>query len=133
MKKIKIAVALVAFYFLFSAGWQVAACIIANLELKDDMQEMASQFGAHAGVSAVPTDSELREAILRKAEKYDIALSADRVVVMRTGYGTTASVYLEADYSVPIYLPRYTFQMYFAPSTARKAPASTIATETSPR
>jgi len=124
MKKIKIVLALAAFYFLFSAGWQIGACELANIELKDDMQDMASQLGLRIGFTDVASDDELREMILRKAEKYNIAVSPDKVLVMRDGYGKNANVYLEADYSVPIYLPQYSFEMHFAPSSANKRPAA---------
>src|SRR6478752_2747473 len=102
MKKIKIVVALAAFYFLFSAGWQVGACELANIELKDDLQDIATQLGVRIGATDIASDAELREMVLRKAEKYNVSLAPDHVIVMRDGYGKDASVYLEADYSVPI-------------------------------
>lgn len=126
MKKIKIVLALVAFYFLFSAAWQVGSCELSNIEFKDDLQDMTQQLGLQAGSNSTQnySDDDLRKSILRKAEKYDIPLAPDSVTVARTGYGGNASVYLEADYSVPIYLPHYTFRMYFNPSSAHKRPAS---------
>jgi hypothetical protein len=133
MKKIKIVLALIAFYYLFSAAWQVGACELANIELKDDLQDMATQLGVRTGVSDVASDDDLRTMILRKAEKYNIALSPEQVTVMRDGYGKNANIYLEADYSVPIYLPRFTFSMYFNPSSAHKRPTSSVASDSSSR
>lgn len=131
MKKIKIILALVAFYVLISAGWQIGACELANIELKDDMRDMASQIGLRVGFSDVATDDELRETILRKAEKYNIALAPDQVTVLRDGYGKNANIYLAAEYTVPIYLPHYTFSIYFNPSSANKPPASAMMNENS--
>ena len=51
----------------------------------------------------------------------------------RSGYGKNANIYLEADYSVPIYLPRFTFSMYFNPSSAHKRPTSSVASDSSSR
>jgi hypothetical protein len=133
MKKIKIVLALAAFYFLFSAGWQVGACELANIELKDDLQDIATQLGVRIGATDIASDAELREMVLRKAEKYNVSLAPDHVIVMRDGYGKDASVYLEADYSVPIYLPHYTFFMYFNPSSAHKRPTSSMADDRSSR
>jgi hypothetical protein len=133
MKKIKIVLALIAFYFLFSAAWQVGACELANIELKDDLQDMATQLGVRTGVSDVASDDDLRTMVLRKAEKYNIALAPEQVTVMRDGYGKNANIYLEADYSVPIYLPRFTFSMYFNPSSAHKRPTSSVASDSSSR
>ena len=127
MKKIKIVLALAALYVLVSAGWQVGACELANIELKDDMRDMVSQIGLRIGYSDVATDDDLRETILRKAEKYNIALAPDQVTVLRDGYGKNANIYLAAEYTVPIYLPHYTFSIYFNPTSANKPPVSAMA------
>jgi hypothetical protein len=129
MKKIKIVLGLVAFYFLFNAAWQVGACELANIELKDDLQDMSTQLGVRIGVSDIASDDELRTMVLRKAEKYNIALAPKEIIVMRDGYGKDANIYLEADYSVPIYLPHFTFSMYFNPSSAHKRPTSSMASD----
>ena len=129
MKRIKIVLALAVFYFLFSAGWQIGACVLGNIELKDDLQDISTQLGVRIGASDVASDDDLRQMVLRKAEKYNIALSPEQVIVMRDGYGKNANIYLEADYSVPIYLPRYTFLMYFNPSSAHKRPATSVASD----
>jgi hypothetical protein len=133
MKKFKIILGLAAFYFLFNAAWQVGACELANIELKDDLQDISTQLGVRLGASDTLSDDDLREMVLRKAEKYSIALSPAHVIVMRDGYGKDANIYLEADYSVPIYLPRFTFSMYFNPSSAHKRPTSSIASDSSSR
>ena len=129
MKKIKIILALAAFYFLFSAAWQVGACELGNIELKDDLQDIVSQLGVRIGASDVASDDELRTMVLRKAEKYNIPLAPEQVIVMRDGYGKNANIYLEADYSVPINLLRFTFSMYFNPSSAHKRPTFSMASD----
>lgn len=133
MKKIKMVLGLAAFYFLFSAGWQIGACELANIELKDDLQDIATQLGLRLGASDAASDDDLRAMVLRKADKYNIALAPEQVIVMRNGYGKNADIYLEADYSVPIYIPRFTFLMYFNPSSAHKRPTSSMASDSSPQ
>ncbi|MGH9516610.1 MAG: hypothetical protein ACRD3P_13135 [Terriglobales bacterium] len=133
MKKIKMVLGLAAFYLLFSAGWQIGSCELANIELKDDLQDIATQLGVRIGASDIATDDELRAMVLKKADKYNISLAPDHVIVMRDGYGKDANTYLEADYSVPIYLPHFTFSMYFNPSSARKRPTSSMASDGSSR
>ena len=131
MKKLKMILALGAFYFLFTAAWQIGACELANIELKDDLQDIATQLGVRVGATDIASDTELRDVILRKAEKYNISIAPDHVIVLRDGYGKDAHIYLEADYSVPIYLPHYTFFMYFTASSARKRPTSSMASDSS--
>lgn len=131
MKNFKIVLGLVAFYFVFNAAWQIGACELGNIELKDDLQDISTQLGVRIGASDVASDDDLRTMVLRKAEKYNIALAPEQVIVMRDGYGKNANIYLEADYSVPISLPRFTFSMYFSPSSAHKRPASAMASDSS--
>ena len=131
MKKIKITLGLAAFYLLFSAGWQIGACEVANIELKDDLQDMASQLGMRIGFSDIASDGDLRDTVLRKAAQYGITLSPDQVTVLRDGYGKNSILYFEAEYSVPINLPGYSFAMYFNPSSGRRPKNSTVATDAS--
>ncbi|HEX3739945.1 MAG TPA: hypothetical protein VHV29_09480 [Terriglobales bacterium] len=131
IKKVKIALGLVAFYFLFSAAWQVGTCVLGNVELKDDMQDIVSQPAVHIGLASGPSDDDLRQTVMRKAERYNIALSPDQVIVAHYGYDAAATIYLEANYSVPIYLPHFQFSMYFNPSTAHKRPDSAMADSSS--
>ena len=131
MKKIKITLGLAAFYLLFSAGWQIGACEVANIELKDDLQDMASQLGMRIGFSDIASDGDLRDTVLRKAAQYGITLSPDQVPVLRDGYGKNSILYFEAEYSVPINLPRYSFAMYFNPSSGRRPKNATVATDAS--
>jgi hypothetical protein len=129
MKKIKIILGLATFYLLFSASWQIGACELANIELKDDMENMSSQLGLRTGFSDVASDADLRDTILRKAGQYGIALSPDQVTVLRDGYGKNAILYFEADYSVPVLLPGFSFVMYFNPSSGKKPKNATVATD----
>jgi len=131
MKKIKIVLGLATFYLLFSAGWQIGACELANIELKDDLQDMASRLGMPIGSSDIATDGDLRDTVLRKAAQYGIGLSPNQVTVLRDGYGKNAVLYFEADYSVPINLPGYSFEMYFNPSSGKKPKNATVATDAS--
>jgi hypothetical protein len=127
MKRIKVVLGLAAFYLLFSAGWQIGACELANIELKDDMQQMVTQLGLHNGSSDVASDEDLRDTVMRMAGQYGIELLPNQVMVLRDGYGKNAIPYFEADYSVPIVLPGFSFVMYFNPSSGRKPKTATDA------
>ena len=131
MKKIKIILGLAAFYVLFSAFWQVGACELADIELKDDMKQMATQLGMRAGVSDIGSDADLRDTILRKAAQYGITLSPDQVTVLRDGYGKNVILYFEAEYSVPIVLPGFSFAMYLNPSSGTRPKNATVTTNAS--
>ena len=103
-----------------TCAWQVGACELANIEFKDDLQDIASQPGTRIGVSQVVTDDDIRNAVLRKAREYDIDLAPEQISVQHMGSGLTSTVYLEADYPVPVKLPGYTFTLHFTPKTDTK-------------
>ena len=97
------------------AAWQVGSSELANIELRDDMQDMASQIATRTGFSSTKSDADLRSAVLKKAEKYDIALNPDQITVQQSGSGNQSSVYVAADYSVPVHLPGFEFTLHFTP------------------
>jgi hypothetical protein len=119
MKKLKIGLGIAALVLVVDVGWQLAACEIASIELQDDMKDMASQLGTRIGFSDLQSDEQLRENILRKADRYDIPLTEQQITVERTGYGKDATIYLAADYTELIGIPGFSFALHFNPSTGR--------------
>jgi hypothetical protein len=101
-------------------GWQIGACELANIELRDDMKDMASQLGARIGFANAKTDEDFRNDILNKARKYDIQLAPQQVTVQRNGEGLSAYMYLAAAYSVPIRFPGFSLQLHFNPESGPK-------------
>jgi hypothetical protein len=64
---------------------QFAACEVANIELRDDLQDLAAQVGTKIGLDPERTDAQLRAMVVRRAEDYDIGLKPEQVTVQRTG------------------------------------------------
>jgi len=120
MRRIKIII-IVAVLALFAvAGWRVASSEVANYELQEDLHYMADQSSFRFGNTASTlSDEDYREAVIRKANEYDIILKPSPVTVRRPDTGTT--MYLAADYSVPVNLPRYSFVLHFTPASDKKA------------
>jgi hypothetical protein len=102
------------------AGWQIGACELANFELRDDMKDLASQLGARIGFSLANSDDDFRTAVISKATRYNIDLSAEQVTVQRSGDGAKGTIYLRADYTVPIHLPGFNFKMHFTPESGKR-------------
>jgi hypothetical protein len=120
MRNVKIIVGLAILFLIGSAGWQIGACELANIELHDDMKDMASQLGGRIGLTSFSSDEDFRNDVLRKALKYDIPLAPEQVTVQRTGEGLESRIYLAADYTVPIHLPGLSFQIHFTPESGKK-------------
>lgn len=120
MRNVKIIVGLAILILGCSAGWQIGACEVANVELRDDMKDLTSQLGARIGLTSAMSDEDFRNDVLRKAKRYDIQLTPEQVTVQRTGEGIRANMYLAADYTVPIHLPGFSFQLHFSPESGTK-------------
>ena len=101
-------------------GWQVAACELANIELRDDMKDLASQLGGRIGFTPPSSDEDFRQAVIAHALKYGIELTPQQVTVVRSGTGVAADIYLAADYTAAIHLPGLNFALHFTPSAGRK-------------
>lgn len=116
----RIIAAVAILLMLCSAGWQIGKWELANVELRDDMHDMASELGARIGFSDSLSDEGFRTEVMRKARKYDIQLRPEQVTVVRSGEGIQARMYFAADYTVPIQLPGFSFQLHFKPESGTK-------------
>ena len=121
MGKVKVIAVLAVLLLAVIAGWQIGSRELANLELQSDLRDLAAEVGTRIGLDARSTDEEFRSVIIHKAEGHDIQLDPAQVTVVRTGAGWDSSVYLAVDYSVPVNLFVYSFNLHFTPSSAKKA------------
>jgi ABC-type sugar transport system substrate-binding protein len=119
MQPIKIIVITALLALVVLVGWRVGSCERANLQLQDDMHDLASQAAAHIGFSVPRSDDDFRDAVIRKAKEHGIALDPNQVTVQRSGSGMTTTVYLAADYRAPLNLPAFSFMLHFTPSSAK--------------
>jgi len=85
-------------------GWQIASWELAGIELRDDLQDLASETGVYTGLAAPKSDEELRQAVIRKAKQYHIELTPDQITLSRTQLREKSIVHLSATYSVPLNL-----------------------------
>ncbi len=119
MRRIQIILGLAMVILAMVAGWQIGAAEIANMNLQEDMRDMASQAGTHVGVVAPSTDEETARTVVRKASEHGIELSPDQVTVRRATSGEMSTWYLAADYTAPIHLGIVTLRLHFTPSSAK--------------
>ena len=120
MRGITIILAAAVLVLTIMAGWQIGAGEVANINLQEDMRDLASQAGAHIGVVAPMSDEDLSRAIVRKAGDHGIELKPTEVTVRRTNTGEISSLYLAADYTVPVNLVVVSFRFHFTPSSDKK-------------
>lgn len=120
MRKLAIILGLAVLGVAFFAGWQIGACELANVELQDEMQDIASQAGTRVGLAQMVTDDDLRNAVVGRARQHDIELEGSQVAIEHMGSGETSTVYMKVDYRAPINLPGFSFSLHFTPETSRK-------------
>jgi len=119
MGKVKLILALAVFALAGVAGWRIGSCELANIELREDMRDLAAQVGTRIGLTPQSTDEDFRRAVIRKAEEHEIQLEPEQVTVQRTGTDEAPIIYLAADYKARIKLLGFSFTFHFTPSSAR--------------
>jgi hypothetical protein len=60
------------------AAWQIGACFLANRQMNDNMQDMASQAGVLVGLTSPRSDEDFRSDILHHAQEHGISLTRSR-------------------------------------------------------
>ncbi len=115
--KIKVILGLIVFVLMASTVWQIAACEIANTELKDDLKDVASMGGARIGLAAQASNDDLRAAVIRKAAAYDIVLQPEQITVERSGTEEAPRVFLAAKYRARVWLPGVSLIFHFRASS----------------
>jgi hypothetical protein len=101
------------------AGWQMASCELANLGLREDLRDIASQAGAYIGLVSFNSDEDFRNAVVRAAQAHEIQLEPEQVTVQRTGTVPNQSIYLAVDYKARVKLPGFSISLHFHPTSAR--------------
>ena len=120
MRKPKIVLGIAIAVLVMMTGWQIASWELANVLLQEEIRDMASQAGAKVGVVVPSTDEDLSRAVIRKAKEHGIELEPAQVTVRRMGSGETTTLYLAADYTVPVILAIFSFRLHFTPSSGKK-------------
>ena len=68
MGKVKLILGLAVRALAGVAGWRIASCELASIELREDMRDLAAQVGSRIGLTPQSTDEDFRRAAIRKAE-----------------------------------------------------------------
>ena len=117
MRNLKIVFGVVVLLLAAMTGWQAASWELANIQLKEELQDMGSMAGAHVGVVAPLSDEDTVRAVIHKAGEHGIELDPDEVTVQHIGSGETATMHLAADYRVPVRLIFFSFKLHFTASS----------------
>ena len=120
MRKLKLILGLAILLFAIEVTWQVASAYIANLELQEDLRDIAAEIAARVGLAAPSTEDDLRRFVIQKAQSHDIELQPSQIAVRVTGEPKTAVIYLAADYTTRVDLIFYKLTLHFTPASDKR-------------
>lgn len=100
-----------------AASYPIASVEVANILLKDDIQDMASQFDVRTGYGSPKSNEDYRQAVVRKASEHGIDLEDSQVTVERSGAGRRSGLYIAADYTESFTFMGVDFDLHFTPSS----------------
>jgi hypothetical protein len=115
MATLKLVFVLAILGSLILVGVKVIPPYFSNYQFEDSIKSEATQ-----STYSTRSEEDIREAIIKEARGYDIALTPKEVHVSRAGGFGTGTLAIEVDYSVPIDLPGYSTTIEFHPSTKNK-------------
>jgi hypothetical protein len=98
------------------AGFQIIPPEISNYSFQDDLRNVSMVAGANPHT----TDQELVDDVIKKAQEHQIPLTPEHVTVQHMATPGMNAVYVAADYSVPVKLPGYSFNLHFTPSSGNR-------------
>ena len=115
MGTLKLVFGVAIFLGLGLVGFKVIPPFFANYELEDAIKTEATQ-----STYSTRSEEDIREAVIKEARNYDIALTPKQVHISRIGGFGTGTLAIDAEYSVPVELPGYSTTLDFHPLTQNK-------------
>jgi len=115
MATLKLVFGIAIFAAVAVLGIKVVPPFFSNYELEDSIKTEALQ-----ATYSTRTEDDIRDAVIKHARNYDIALTPKQVHISRVGGFGTGSLNIQADYSVPVDLPGYSTTLEFHPSSSNK-------------
>jgi hypothetical protein len=116
MGTVKAIVGLLAIIGAVYCGFQIIPPEMTNYSFQDDLRSVAIVGAANPH----QTDQDLMDAVMKRAREHDITLTPEQITVQRIGTPGAPAVFVSVDYSVPVSLPGYSFNLHFTPSSGNK-------------
>ena len=116
MATIKALSGFLAILFVVVACFEVAPPMMANYSFQDDLRNVALMDGGNFQ----KTEDDVRNDVMRRVKEENLPIQPKQLTVQRINTPGMSALYIAADYSVPINLPFYSFEMHFTPDTGNK-------------
>lgn len=116
MGTIKAILGVVVIVAVFYAVYQIIPPELSNYAFNDDLKDIALMAGANPRT----TEQDMVNEVMKKAQDHQIPLMPEQITVQRIGTPGAPAFYLAAEYSVPVNLPGYSFNLHFTPSSGNR-------------
>ncbi len=117
--KAKIILGIAAIVLGAIVAYQIGSCEVANLELREDLRDIAAQNAPRIGLTGPNSDGDIRNSVVRSARDHGIVLQPEQVTVQRSGPVETPVFYLSVDYNARVSPLVYTLIFHFTPTSDR--------------
>jgi hypothetical protein len=115
MATLKLIIGVAVIAAMVMVGIKLIPPFFSNYELEDEIKTEALQ-----STYSTRSEEDIRDAVIKHAHNYDIALTPKQVHITRVGGMGTGTLAIDAEYSVPIDLPGYSTTLDFHPSSKNK-------------
>lgn len=119
MKKILLIALLLLLVVACNAAWQIGAAELANVNLREEMRDLAAQAGTNIGLVQKKSNDDIIQTVVARARSHGIELNPSQVTVRRFDSGPLTTVYLAVDYTTSVKLPFVILRFHFTPSSER--------------
>jgi hypothetical protein len=116
MGTIKLLVGFLAILFVVYGLFQVAPPLMANYSFQDDLKTVSLMDSANFQ----KTDEDVRTDVMRRVKEHDLPIQPKQLTIQRINTPGISAVFIAADYTVPVNLPGYSFDLHFTPDSGNK-------------
>jgi hypothetical protein len=114
VRRTKLIVGLTLLALIATTAWQIGSWELAKINLRDDLQDMASQAGVHTGaVPPAANDEEVVRGVILKAKEHGIDLEPSQITVRQINPGEKSTLYLGVNYVEPVRVLFFSFNLHF--------------------
>src|ERR1700684_839185 len=116
MGTIKLLIGFLAILFVVVGCFEVAPPMMANYSFEDDLRNVSLMDSGNFQ----KTEDDVRNDVMRKVKDQNLPIESKQLTVQRINTPGMSALYIAADYTVPINLPFYSFDMHFTPNSGNK-------------
>ena len=105
-------------------AWQIGNAELENIELHDDLRDVAAQSGVNIGLNSPKNDEQMRKEVIDAAAEHGLRLQSDEITLQehtspRSNDPSAGRIWydIKVDYTAHINLLVYTYPIHFVQSS----------------